>query len=150
MQHTVATYTVEHWSSQQYARRVSYMNFIMGFAHHRVSVVRFLMVTWNFFFVPHLWQGEKYLSLYWEHVTYFCANHMNRSLQWLLCCWNWSNKPLPWWEGVMSRQHLCWSYVLGLACCVGAFYCNHVLNICDFNSVCTFLNMIYFFTGKDY
>ena len=106
------------------------------------------MGTWNFFFVPRWWQGEKYLSLYWEHVTYFYANHMNRNLQWLLCCWNWSNKPLPWWEGVMSRQHLSWSYVLGLACCVGAFYYNHVLNIFDLQFMHIFEHNIFFYRKK--
>ena len=40
MQHTVATYMVEHWSTWQNAGRVLNMNFIMGFAHHRVSVAQ--------------------------------------------------------------------------------------------------------------
>ena len=43
----------------------------------------------------------------------------------------------------MSRQHQSWSYVLGLACCVGAFYYNHVLNICDLQFMHIFEHYIF-------
>ena len=52
------------------------------------------------------------------------------------------------WEGVMSRQRQSWSYVLGLACCVGAFYCNHVLNICDLQCMHIFEHNIFFLQEK--
>ena len=118
---------------------------------HRIwrSEVWFLMVTWNFFSVPHLWQGEKYLSLYWEHVTYFYANHMDIEI-----CSDYSVveidpiNPCLRWEGVMSRQHQSRSCVLGLACCVSAFYCNHVLNICDLQCMHIFEHDIFFFRKR--
>ena len=52
------------------------------------------------------------------------------------------------WEGVMSRQCQSWSYVLGLACCVGAFYCNHVLNICDLQCMHIFEHNIFFYRKR--
>ena len=52
------------------------------------------------------------------------------------------------WEGVMSRQRQSWSYVLGLACCVGAFYCNHVLNICDLQCMHIFEHNIFFYRKR--